>query len=423
MRHQTTILIPTLLLSATTGAASGDEPFFTGLGSPPGYGPVTAISADGTVVVGGAGGAYRWTSGGGWEPLAAGPYPHERTYALAVSGDGQVTVGVSEWEPDCPWPEGCAWPGVSLLWEGGEFVELGSLHHYDDSSHATAVSANGRFVAGISGLKWYIDFWGGGGGWADAEAYLLDRESDLMIGLGFGEARAMSADGTVVVGTNGVTPVRWENGNIDTLGGIPGGEGWGEPNAINADGSIIVGMSSDGANCDKACRWTFNGTVWVAESLGFLPEECDGWSSGRATGVSADGTIVVGDHYWVPNNAFVWNATDGMQSLNEVLADLGLDVSGWSLDVVAGVSADGRTIAGYGSNPDEALEGWIAHLGNGSTPGDVDGDGSVTVLDLLALLSAWGACSNCAPGSCAADLNGDCTVNILDLLDLLSHWG
>lgn len=46
------------------------------------------------------------------------------------------------------------------------------------------------------------------------------------------------------------------------------------------------------------------------------------------------------------------------------------------------------------------------------------GDGIVDVLDLLALLGAWGPC----PG-CAADLNNDDAVDVLDLLILLSAWG
>ncbi len=51
-------------------------------------------------------------------------------------------------------------------------------------------------------------------------------------------------------------------------------------------------------------------------------------------------------------------------------------------------------------------------------PPDFDGDGSVGILDLLALLAAWGP----NPGH-QADLDGDGTVGILDLLTLLANWG
>ena len=53
-------------------------------------------------------------------------------------------------------------------------------------------------------------------------------------------------------------------------------------------------------------------------------------------------------------------------------------------------------------------------------PGDVDGDGLVTITDFLALLAAWGPCADC--GDCPADFDGGCTVGITDLLILLANW-
>ncbi len=52
---------------------------------------------------------------------------------------------------------------------------------------------------------------------------------------------------------------------------------------------------------------------------------------------------------------------------------------------------------------------------------DLDGDGIVGMVDLLALLAAWGSCIDC--GTCPADFDGDCSVGILDLLVLLGNWG
>ncbi|MCH8153323.1 MAG: hypothetical protein IH830_13235 [Planctomycetes bacterium] len=49
---------------------------------------------------------------------------------------------------------------------------------------------------------------------------------------------------------------------------------------------------------------------------------------------------------------------------------------------------------------------------------DLDGDSSVGILDLLALLPAWGT----DPGG-PPDFDGDGTVGILDLLTLLANWG
>jgi len=52
---------------------------------------------------------------------------------------------------------------------------------------------------------------------------------------------------------------------------------------------------------------------------------------------------------------------------------------------------------------------------------DLNGDGVVGIVDWLALLGAWGSCSDC--GTCPADFDGDCSVGILDMLILLGNWG
>lgn len=52
-------------------------------------------------------------------------------------------------------------------------------------------------------------------------------------------------------------------------------------------------------------------------------------------------------------------------------------------------------------------------------PGDLDGDGTVGVADLMLLLAHFGAC----PETCPEDIDGDGLVGIADLLVVLSNWG
>ena len=52
--------------------------------------------------------------------------------------------------------------------------------------------------------------------------------------------------------------------------------------------------------------------------------------------------------------------------------------------------------------------------------GDIDGDGTVNLVDMLILLASWGACE---PGCCLADLDIDGDVGITDFLILLGNWG
>ena len=51
--------------------------------------------------------------------------------------------------------------------------------------------------------------------------------------------------------------------------------------------------------------------------------------------------------------------------------------------------------------------------------GDLDGDGSVDISDLLEILSQWGTCT----GGCSADTNDDGRVDVTDLLTVIAKWG
>jgi hypothetical protein len=55
-------------------------------------------------------------------------------------------------------------------------------------------------------------------------------------------------------------------------------------------------------------------------------------------------------------------------------------------------------------------------------PGDVDGNGTVGILDFLAVLGAWGPCTAPCPPTCAADCDNDCEVGINDFLIVLGNW-
>lgn len=56
-------------------------------------------------------------------------------------------------------------------------------------------------------------------------------------------------------------------------------------------------------------------------------------------------------------------------------------------------------------------------------PSDINASGDVGVADLLAVITAWGACPAPCPPSCTADIVPDCTVGVADLLSVISAWG
>jgi probable HAF family extracellular repeat protein len=90
---------------------------------------------------------------------------------------------------------------------------------------------------------------------------------------------------------------------------------------------------------------------------------------GQARGISADGSVVVG--YASGSSSFhtawVWDETNGMRELQQVLTDLGIDLTGWSLEEANAISADGLTIAGAGINPLGNYEAFVATIPEPST--------------------------------------------------------
>ena len=149
---------------------------------------------------------------------------------------------------------------------------------------------------------------------------------------------------------------RWtSDGGMVGLGDLAGGSFDSEAFGVSDDGSTVVGTSSS-ASGYEAFRWTSGGGM---VGLGDL---AGGSFLSIANGVSDDGSIVVGHGTSASGNeAFVWDAANGMRSLQDVLTnDHGLDLTGWQLSRATGISDDGLTIVGYGTNPQGAQEAWIA---------------------------------------------------------------
>jgi len=173
------------------------------------------------------------------------------------------------------------------------------------------------------------------------------------------DAQAVSADGSVVVGSSvsstGWEAYRWtETTGMVGLGDFPGGYTNSLGFGVSADGSVVVGRGYSGA-----FDWsTHEGFRWTAQSglvpLGFAPG--DDWSIAYA--VSDDGNTIVGDN---ANHAIIWDPVHQMRLLRDVLiTDYSLDLTGWELTTARGLSSDGNTIVGWGKNPAGQDEAWIA---------------------------------------------------------------
>jgi len=121
--------------------------------------------------------------------------------------------------------------------------------------------------------------------------------------------------------------------NFIPLGDLPGGLFLSRASGVSADGSVVVG-SSVSASSLEAFRWT-PGEGMVG--LGFLP----GFPTSGASAASANGSVVVGTSLGPSEEeAFRWTAAGGLVGLGVLPGGEG----GLSSALV--VSADGSLVVG-----------------------------------------------------------------------------
>ena len=337
------LLIP---LSAAYAAGAYAAPVLTNLGVLPGYhiSRASGISSDGSVVAGGCYGfdghtrAFRWTSSGGMEDLGVLPGATD-SYGNGISGDGSAVVGDSRVDGQ----------SRAVRWtSSGGMQDLGVLPGGTWSS-GRGISGDGSRVAGIcitsDGFARAFR-WTSSGGMEDLGVWPGGYNSS---------ADAISEDGSIVAGQSGAgvnhtIAFRWtSDGGMEDLGALSGEPFWySEANAISHDGSVVAGSSyldnGDNSASARAIRWTETGGM---QNLGVLPGEV----SSIAKTISGDGSLVAGYcavDDWSVHRPFLWTSTLGMVDLNAYLVSHGVDLAGWTLTDVLGLSDDGSAMTGCG---------------------------------------------------------------------------
>ena len=208
------------------------------------------------------------------------------------------------------------------------FQGLGDLTGQGYGSEARAVSADGSVVVGSSGTP-------------DGQQAFVWTQATGMVPLAtpagqlWSWASAVSIDGDWVAGFAGSSfgsaagweGVRWHvsTGALDRIA-VPGAGVWAK--GISGDGSVVVGSAAE-----EAFRWTSAGGL---VGLGTLYEALP-VSRSNAEAVSADGLVVVGDSIGIDGDtsyrdAFRWTEGDGMTGLGAFTA--------------VAASTDGAVIAG-----------------------------------------------------------------------------
>jgi hypothetical protein len=138
-----------------------------------------------------------------------------------------------------------------------------------------------------------------------------------------------------------------------------------------------------------------------AEGIGFefLSEivSSPGVTGDVAYRISGDGQIIIGSATADASGEIgfvssIWGEVHGWRRTDQLLIDIGIDLSGWDEVVASDISDDGRLIVGIGRNPDGRFEAWLADLSNPTLlPGDYDSNHVVEQGDLDLVLLHWGA--------------------------------
>ncbi len=350
-------------------------PVITDLGTVAGYGAMShpMVSANGLVVAGTVERnnfgllekrAVRWTAGGGAVSLGlpAGELEDSWSDARGLSADGSVIVGNVDEDQGFLWSVSSGFEAVLGI------VQLGGV----DAAGTTAVGTK------TTGSLQYPEF----------RAVLIDENGSITRDMGNAFGTSISGNGTSAAGVNlgGGAPQfntafrSTGPGAFELLGRLPG-QDYSAPNAVNADGSVIVGRSGFG-NIDYAAapahafRWSTSDGL---QDLGVLP----GSNRSDAFAVNGDGTLIVGESRdWMAAEfprAFLWSDDSGMLDLNEYLPTIGFNLDGWLLTSATGISADGSVIVG---------EGWFNGSAASWIVSGVPAPGALSVFGVVGLLGA-----------------------------------
>ncbi len=238
--------------------------------------------------------------------------------------------------------------------------------------------------------------------------------SDGIVGDALGESVAISGsvavagaitDGDTAIGAGSAFVFRFDGDTWQEEAKLLASNGQPHDNfgiAVAAEGDVVVvgadGSDTLGGGSGAGYVFRHGGATWVEQGQLLAVDGTESDAYGVSVGMGG-GSAIVGANLAGDNGAaYTYRGFTGLDCNGNGEAD--------ACEILAGSAPDDN---GNGV-PDEC-----------DTPGDIDGDGSVGVTDLLILLGTWGPCGNC--GSCPADLDGDCVVSVTDLLSLLGAWG
>ena len=335
-------LLPTLLLSASALSTAGAQQYVN-------LGPGTwanDISPDGEWVVGShPDGGFIWR----WRVDPA-PTVIPGGNVVAVSDDGQVVAGTIidpgvNADVAAIWTEANGWQGLGWLPQALSCPSRST--GYD-------ISGDGTTVVGLS--------WDGcsGRGFRWTQATGMQELQNLANG--GNRATTISGDGSVIAGfaqgSFSRTPAYWAP---DLSGFVLDQTFQGEVYGTNENGTVSVGTLFFSGLYYSAFKRDALGNL---TNLGSLNQD---WA-GNATDLSEDETVIVGyDNVGLAREAWVWTEADGIISLDDRLAALGITGTPETL-VCRACSDDGNIVVGGAGDGFFDSSGFIVEFSPSSSP-------------------------------------------------------
>jgi len=363
----------------------------------------TDVSADGSVIVGNTFGEYetfRWTTAGGVVPLGRATVPELGVGAGTpnVSSDGTRVSGTILGADDT-----YATQGIWTLGQGWqECLPMPSDAGIIDQSLASAWGLSGDGNT-LTGLYWRAGQPGGSAHpsrWTEATGVvdLGTQGSGTCMTCGSGRANDVNEDGSVIVGWienpnfGNWWPTVWVDG-VRTV--LKETEGFSEANGVSPDGLTILGDSwfppITAGSLAEAAVWRWDGNQWVEQRLGKLPGTAPPFGLATASGITADGSVIVGYNRFGAGNetGFIWTQATGMVDIVAYLTANGITLPpGFDVGTVSAISDDGSTIVGVGSYTTPPFEARSFKITRCVLTGDMNKDSVVDGLDIEEFIRA-----------------------------------
>ena len=369
--------ITSLSLAAVLGFAltASAAVTFTGVGDlGGGVSSAAGVSADGTLVVGSSTDGNADTQAYIWDgAIHALGFPGDVNYSAAVAvdiaPDTSVKVAVTGKMDYTPYPA----ETQAFLWSGtgagvGAYDPAILLYPDGNSTNAMDIMVDTTGEVYMCGYgkraDWVNAYYYHGWRWRSMPSFLeLGTSSNYPVYANsisrFGQIAGQMQYGGTSPGGGARHAVWWQSSVftlIPTLKGPATTSNESIAKAISLDGTAVTGWSDPTSGARQAFWWQRGGTT--ATAIPYLAG--DNWNEGLA--MNADGQVIGGFSTLSTGGAkraFIWDATNGSREVRQMLIDAGIDMTGWELEEVTGISEDGSVICGNGKLSGVA-KGWVA---------------------------------------------------------------